>query len=254
MKVLFYPDAPIQHQGHTLSKTIKYFKALGYELTNDINSKWDVAVHWNHKDINKTSEKLLKDQRLVFNRHLNDVTKLAVERHFKAAFGYSSLADTRKRGYCICKSNRQSAHDGEFVKTPCSQKEGWIYQKLIDNRSSIGSIYDIRIPIFRGQIPFLFIKTKTIEGSFEVELSTERKYYTAMTDEYLSIDEVGKVKWFCRESGFDLGEIDAVRDNSTGKLYLIDINNIPGGGVFDHIKNGDALFKQLVEFFKRVLV
>jgi hypothetical protein len=49
-KVLFYPDPPIQLPKHSLSKTIIYFQIAGYDLTNDIDSDWDIAVHWTRMD------------------------------------------------------------------------------------------------------------------------------------------------------------------------------------------------------------
>ena len=58
---------------------------------------------------------------------------------------------------------------------------------------------------------------------------------------------------FCEKMGLDLGEIDAIRDNSTGKLYIIDVNDIPGGAVFEHIKEGKNVERQLAYFLNGIL-
>ena len=250
-KVLFYPDPPIQHPGHTLSKTITYFKLLGYQLTNDINDDWDIAVNWNIKDVHDSPIELWSTKKKVLNVFCNNVLKSHVDSIFKEVFGYSSFADTSKYGYCVKKSNRQSAHDGEFIRTPCKQEKGWIYQKLIDNRLSPGVIYDIRLPVFHGEIPIIVIKARTVEGTFENSFSKNKRYWTAPVEEYLSRKETSLISEFCIKIGLDIGELDALRDNSTGKLYIIDVNNIPGAGLFEHVENGEALKNELAQFFKK---
>jgi len=252
-KVLFYPDSPIQHPGHTLSKTIRYFIVAGYELTNDINDNWDLAVHWDHRDINKTPEKLLNDNRLVLNKNVNNVTKSNVEKIFQKVFGYSSLADTSKFGYCVKKTNKQSVHDGVITRMPCKQEKGYIYQLLLDNRWSIDMIYDIRIPVFLGNIPMLVLKGRGVIGTFENTLSNNKKYVVVQTEQYIDKSEIDKITKFCKLIGLDVGEIDAIRDNSTGKLYLIDVNNIPGAGFYRHIKNGEETERKLSEYFISLL-
>jgi len=252
-KVLFYPDPPVQLPGHSLSKTITYFTLIGYELTNDINDDWDIGVHWDIKDINETPPGLLKDERLVLNCNINDVTKSNVERIFSETFGYSSLADTTKFGYCVRKGERQSAHDGKLVRIPCEKEKGYLYQLLIDNRMTLDMVYDIRIPIFLGKIPELFIKSKTIEGVFEDNLSKGKIYWMGKTEEYLSKEEIDNITSFSEKIGMDIGEIDALRDNSTGKLYLVDVNNIPGADVFKYIKDADNVKLSLAFFLDEEL-
>ena len=126
MKILFYPDPPEKQPGHSLSKTIRYFKMGGCELTNDINSDWDYGVWWNYKDKNRPDERLVNDKRKVFNLYCNNVTKSYTDKIFREVFGYSSMADITRIGYCIKKGERQAAHDGRFVPTPCDKLKGYI--------------------------------------------------------------------------------------------------------------------------------
>ena len=252
-KALFYPDPPVRLSGHTLSKVITYFVLNGYELTNDINDDWEIAVHWDVRDINETPKELLGDKRMVLNRNLNDVTKSNVDKIFTEVFGYSSLADTTKLGYCVCKNEKQSTHDGKIIKTPCKKDDGYIYQLLIDNRMSLAMVYDIRIIVFLGKISSLFLKYKSMDGMFENNPPIREVYHTDSIGDFLHDDEVEKILLFSSKIGLDMGEIDALRDNSTGNLYLIDVNNIPGGGVFDDIENGHEVRKQLALFLKKQL-
>jgi hypothetical protein len=251
--VLFYPDPPEQLEGHTLSKTIEYFDIIGYNFTENIDDDWTIGVHWDLQDVNETPQALLEDKRPVLNRYLNNITKSHVDKIFAEVFGYSSFADTTQHGFCVRKSERQSAHDGVITKMPCTQEDGFIYQKWIDNRMSIDMIYDIRVPFFMGAIPLLFIKGKSIEGTFENTLSAFRNYFMAPPEEWLTAEEIQKVVLFSAEIGLDLGEIDLLRDNSTGKLYIIDVNNIPGGSVFNYIEKGEEVKNQLAWIFNSVL-
>lgn len=253
-KVLFYPDPPIQLPGHTLSKTITYFQLIGYELTNDIDSDWDIAVHWTRMDDNKVRcevpVRLMEDPRLVLNRDLFDISKTYVNSIFREAFGYSSLANTSGHGYCVRKSERQSAHDGKFVKMPCSREEGYVYQILIDNRISPTMVCDIRFPVFFNEIPLVFLKSKSLEGTFENSRSSQKKYWVDKVENWVTDLEIIKIRRFCYNFRLDIGEIDTLRDNSTGKLYIVDVNHTPGGDVFKHIKDGEKVRKDLAFFLK----
>ena len=254
MKALFYPHPPVVFENHTtISKVIRYFKNMGYKLTNDIESNWVIGIYWNYDDINKTPEKLLKDKRPVVNRRVNNVTKSYVDYVFTSIFGYSSMVDTNRFGYCVQKSEKQSAHDGKIIRMPCQKESGYIYQKLIDNRLSMDMVYDIRIPVFMEEIPFVFIKSKTIEGTFENMIASKLKYWIADTREYLTNDEIIKIKTFACKMHVDIAEIDGLRDNSTGRLYLTDVNNLPGAGLYNYIDNPKELERQSTEIFKTQL-
>ena len=261
MKVLFYPDPPVQLPGHTLSKTIEYFNILRYELTNDINEDWDFAVHWKifYNDVfyYKTPNELLYDKRLVLNFFCNNVGKSYVDEIFKIIFGYSSFWDTSKIGFCVKKSEKQSAHDGEIIRTPCIKEIGYVYQKLIDNRMSENMVYDIRVPVILNLLPCVFIKSKSIEGTFEHSRSNKLKYWYDKIENWFNKDEIEKIKKFCLTFSLDIGELDILRDNSTGQIYVTDVNTTPGGDLFRHIENGqkikEQLAKQLDELIKQKL-
>ena len=254
-KVLFYPDPPIQLPKHSLSKTIIYFQIAGYDLTNDIDSDWDIAVHWTRMDDDKirceVPERLRNDKRLVLNRNLCDISKSYVDSVFTEVFGYSSMANTDAYGYCVRKSERQSAHDGEIVKTPCKREPGYVYQKLIDNRIAVDMVYDIRVLIFLGKIPIVFIKSKSVEGSFEHTKAIKKKYWVADVGEFITPEEQSLIISFCEKIGMDLGEIDALRDNSTGLLYLTDLNHTPGANIYRYIKDGDDIRDRLALFLRQ---
>jgi len=47
------------------------------------------------------------------------------------------------------------------------------------------------------------------------------------TDDVLSKDEQAKILQFCRAIGLDYGELDVLRDNGDGRIYVVDANNTP---------------------------
>jgi len=55
----------------------------------------------------------------------------------------------------------------------------------------------------------------------------------------LSEEEADRVQRFCRGMGLDYGELDAVRDASSGRLYVVDVNNTPFGPPAKVIRNLD---------------
>ena len=51
-------------------------------------------------------------------------------------------------------------------------------------------------------------------------------------------------------SKVDFGEMDVLRDNSTGLIYIVDINPVAGGLVFKTMSNGDDAIKYLAQIYK----
>ena len=224
----------------------------GCELTNDINSDWDYGVWWNYKDKNRPDERLVNDKRKVFNLYCNNVTKSYTDKVFRGVFGYSSMADITKIGFCIKKGERQAAHDGRFVPTPCDRLRGYIYQKPIDNRISQRWIRDLRIPVFMGKAPKIFVKDRSIEVTFDTGRG-KKDYKIDEISNHLYPEEFKKVMMFAENAGLEIGEIDILRDNSTGLIYVVDINDIPGGEVFNKIKKGDYWERYMAEFMMKQL-
>ena len=87
-------------------------------------------------------------------------------------------------------------------------------------------VQDIRVPIIRGKIPFVYliyesIKTRCLGRTVYVEM--------AETLDVLSSEEVKNLMHFCGEFGLDYGELDVLRDGEDGFLYVLDANNTPTG-------------------------
>ena len=48
------------------------------------------------------------------------------------------------------------------------------------------------------------------------------------TDVY-SPHEIGRIIQFCNKMGLDYGELDIIRDDEEGRIFIVDCNNTPGG-------------------------
>ena len=252
MKILFYPHPGIRMKGHTRSKTIRLLEIAGCELTNDIDSDWDYGVWWNYDDINTPLKRLVEDKRHVYNLYCNNITKSYTDKVFEEVFGYPLSADTNRMGMCIRKSIQQSTHDGVFIETPCKKEAGYVYQKPLDNRFKIDWIRDIRVPVYMGEIPLIFLKDRTIDASFNTGLG-KKEYRIVSVEDCLYPYEVANIIEFSKRVGLEIGELDVIRDNSTGLIYVIDVNDLPGGAIFNHIQDKEKWEKLLSEFmFERL--
>jgi len=222
MKVLFYPDTLVKRGGKSLTQHA--FEQLGYEITTDINSDWDFAIYWNFQSKSDVPTEL---KGKVINIKCNDVLKDKVERVNSNVFGYSSEANTNRYGVAVKKNINQSHKDFSIIFTPCENENGYIYQKFINNRIAIDKVRDFRFFFAFGEYIFT-VKDKDLAGAFVQQWGKSEVILGNNVNEYFENAEVEKIKEVVKRMGLDLGAVDVVRDHSDYKLYVIDINNIPG--------------------------
>lgn len=232
MKILFYPDKRYK----------KTRVGLGLKKIPDIKigtlKDFDVAFHWNYSDLNETPEELYDlwaSCKTVFNVHLNNVTKKHVDECFTEAFGYSSLVDPETHpGPFITKRNAQSRgnvqlafpgnlhviNDGLYKYDPNYR----IMQRIIRTETQ-GWCSEYRYLKF-GDESFVVKKSKTIADRYR---SNADVYKCMETKDVFSESQIEKIDDFCDAMGLDFGEVDILPENSTGRLYIVDVNNIAGG-------------------------
>ena len=247
-KILCYPHKPKPY-----SKLTDICRLLALEITNDPEDQFDLAINWNYKTTYKNDQILIDlDQTCtVLNFLIQDVSKSFVDDIFSKVFGYTSLIDPDvHHGHCVRKSERQAAHDGQIIPCPTGEQPGYIYQRLIDNRDHRNNVVDYRFPIFNGNIPFIYFKHKKFESAFGNNITHAGiiKYQELWP---FTQDEVEKIILFAEEFGLDYGEIDVLRNNSDGRIYILDVNNIAGNAIFNHLARPDQQFvrKSLSESF-----
>jgi len=225
MRILFYPQVP--HEPYVV---YKIRSALNYQITNNTSDDFSFAIAWNDTTIwpaDPVLEELARRARVI-NLACRDIRKSFVEEVFSEVFGYTTAIDpTIYQGNLVQKSEENAAHNGEIISCPITHlEEGFVYQRLIDNSVNDELVLDLRVPIFRGEIPFVYLKYREIEGRFG---NKNRSVTVAETDEVFSQAEQRLIFDFCPKVGFDLGELDVLRDRGDQKIYIIDANNIPYG-------------------------
>ncbi len=232
-KILFYPNFPCRK--YAIYQICLF---LGYDVTNNPEDKYDLAIKWQDATFFSEEPKLfsLSKQNLnVINLNCQDISKSLVNQLFQEAFGYSIAIDpltyTNK---CVVKSNLNAQHDGKIISCPISKTEsGLVYQKLINNEIEDSKVLDYRVPVFKKEIPFVYLyikKNRTVTQRFQGYTSVV-SVQVVETNKVFEQEEISKILCFCQKLGLDYGELDILRDNIDQQLYIVDANNTPFSGL-----------------------
>ena len=100
----------------------------------------------------------------------------------------------------VMKSEKNGAHDGRIVQGPCDPVDGYVYQRVIDNRIDRGLVEDLRCPTIGGRIPLVLPKRRRVEDRF---LNSNDEVLIRETDEVLSRSEQDMLAKFTRAMGLD---------------------------------------------------
>lgn len=229
MKVLFYPDKLRHH-----NKLRYVFDYLGVEWTNEIKDNWDIAIFWDFNTVRKKPVELEKYKRPILNFNCTTASKDHINTVFYNVFGYTSVVNPiHFKGYCVEKSINQAAHDGKIVKCPLYPKENYVYQKIIDTRIDEKYIKDIRVPIFKNEIACIFEKIRPINQLYGGINRRGNKiiYHKNPNDILYDYEQVLLIE-FCKFIPVEYCELDVLRSNWDNRIYVVDMNNTPSGGLF----------------------
>jgi hypothetical protein len=162
----------------------------------------------------------------VINKNIYDISKQKVDKIHLEVFSYNTFIDPRTHaGKCVVKSNENAVHDGIEISCPIKKiEEGKVYQIVIDNQE--GDLYvDYRVCIMKSDIIIIYKKYKTQGLRFTNDTCK------ASIEELDVIPEIVKkdILLFCHKMQSDFCELDVLKDNSTGKWFIIDLNKTPYG-------------------------
>ena len=223
--VLFYPQYPTKR-----SVAYKIFRKLNYNITNNPNQPFDIAISWENTTFKKTPDSLreLNASAPVLNINCNDISKKNVDDIFNQVFGYGLIINPLEyEGNCVKKNDLNATHDGIIINCPVQKTEkDFIYQKIVNNEHDNFLVQDIRVPVFEGKIPFVYLKYRSIQDRFN---NTNERASIAEVHDTLTTEEIKKIGLFCQSIGLDYGELDVLRDNNNGKIYIVDVSNTPWG-------------------------
>lgn len=184
-----------------------------------------VAIHF--QDQTKTRPKKPKGYQRTLNFDCDDISKSRVSEVFRDIFGYDLCVDPSQfTGEMVVKSEENGAHDGKIIKGPVEPQNGYVYQRVIDNRSADNHVADLRCPTLFGRPTLVFIKERPEAQRFE-NLNTKCKI--ADPDDLFSEDELEKISQFCQKMNLDFGGLDILRHAGDGRIYIVDVNKTDMG-------------------------
>lgn len=246
--ILFYPEYP--HRRTIIYKILKHLKC---SFTSNPGHKFDLAFFWEDKTF-REEQNIFKtyDAKKVININCTDISKKNISQVFEKAFGYSLNINAKTySGECVKKNNLNAKHDGITVQCPVENpEEGFVYQKVINNKFNDNLVFDIRTPVLKGHIPFVYLKFKEMKDRFTNDLY---KSEMASVNEYLTNDEIKKTADFSFMLGLDYGELDILRNNDDGKIYIVDVNYTPWGppAKLDYNESSRAVLR-MSDVFKNI--
>lgn len=221
--ILFYPDFPYKK-----AALYQICNLSGYEVTDNPERKFDLAVKWERYatffENDRVLSELSQQNKNIINFHCRDVSKNYTNQVFERVFGYSlGVNPLTYTGKCVAKSNLNAQHDGKIIDCPISQvKSGVTYQKLIDNEVEKNAVLDYRVPIFKNEIPLVYIYLKKNQNSTQRFFGYPSLISVELADPEIvfSQDEIKKILDFCQKIGLDYGELDILRDRQIDVFIL----------------------------------
>jgi len=219
---------------------------LGVEFVDNVSDS-DVAVYFDDSTYSQPPH-LLNGPSVQINFECRDISKSHVQTIFKNIFGYDlGVNPETYSGEMVAKTETNGTHTGKIVHGPCPAEEGYVYQKLIDNRSENGRVTDIRCPTVFGTIPLVYLKSRPETHRF-ANLNTHVTLSSAQDE--LSTEEIEKIALFCNAMKLDWGGLDILRDSADGRIYIVDVNKTDMGPPLslrlkDQLKSTSLLAKSL---------
>ena len=248
--IFFYPEFPCYRD-----VIYKICFVNGHKMLRKPENKIDLVIHWDENTFWKKHQQIekFKDSIPIINNDCKDISKPTTDRYFREIFSYSIQIDPIKfQGKCVQKNILNAKHDGKVINCPIKETDDkYVYQHIINNSLDGKIVEDIRVPIFKNNIPFVYLKYRPIYNRFN---NTNKKVLISKTEVVLSKYEIEKILHFCRKNHLDYGELDIIRDYPKGTLFIVDVNNCPSGppnhlGLFKSIKALLKLSKQFNDVF-----
>lgn len=222
--IAFCPEIP-----HHRASIVKILGRLGLALVVKPDHNTICAFKWCDATFSTLTESqlLLLSPVPIYNLLCTDISKRMVSVCHSEIFLRSLNVDPRKYdGPLVSKSNRNAAHDGIVVQGPLLALDpDKIYSPLVNNTDR-DEVIDYRAPVFRGAIPFVYIKRRPLAERFSNRNSS---VVLRNPSDVFATTELEKIIKFASRIGMDFGELDILRDTTTGQLSVVDANNTPYG-------------------------
>ncbi len=189
-----------------------------------------LAIAWNpstqYEPDAPTLERL-RQRHYVVNGECTDIRKSRVGDEFFNVFGYRLEIDPLTYdGILVRKSERNGPHDATLLQGPLASVEpGYVYQRLIDYRTSYG-MTEWRVLIVGRRIVHVYANCRPVDNRF---VTVAARSVICTLEETFSQDERRDIERFTDAMRLDFGALDVLRDERDGRIYICDCNNTPTG-------------------------
>lgn len=205
---------------------------------------WHTGTWTSSRDV----QRLPKD---ALNRRCADVSKRTVDQLWAEAAGYSISVDPLTwRGPLVEKPLANAVRGGRVLEGPLSQKrDDMVYQLLVDSRTG-DRIHSTRAVIVNGRVIQACAKWRPYPHWFA---GPEVTIPTPPADLYSEV-EMAQLVRFAELIGMDYGELDVVRANDSGLIYVVDANRTPVRPAGLSAEHDEAWFGPIARAFSELIV
>jgi hypothetical protein len=153
-----------------------------------------------------------------------DVSKSRVNEEWERVAGYPLAVDPLvTSGSIVVKPEENARHAGVIVEGPIERRRrGHVYQRLVDCRVG-DQIVQLRAVIIGPHIALAYEKFRPYPNWF----TGTQKTIPRKPDELFSTTEQQTLLGFAAAMGLDYGELDVLRDQHSGLIYVVDANRTP---------------------------
>jgi hypothetical protein len=211
----FFPERPLPR-----AQLVAILGLLGVRIGRDLRDGPQIA--WQRGTWLRPAE-VAQLAHYAINRACTDVSKSRVDELWASIAGYSIAVDPlTTHGPLIEKTEQNALHDWRIVNGPLRRRRpGKVYERLIDATAGEHFIQS-RPVIMRGRVPLVY-RVVFPRQHWGAEAETSPSH----TGEFYSTAEVELMLAFAAAIGLEYGELDVLRDNSSGRLFVIDANPTP---------------------------
>jgi len=164
----------------------------------------------------------------AFNYRCRDVSKSRVAAVFEQVFGYPLALDPRTwSGPAVDKGELNGVHNGRVIACPAPRVTGRHYQRVIDT-SDGAFTYDLRTACVGGRPVVVWKKRKPLIDRFSIHnLSVS----THLPGDVFNAEELTLITRFLAEMRADWAGLDILRDRTSGRIYIVDVNKTDVGPI-----------------------
>jgi hypothetical protein len=188
------------------------------------------AMRFADETLQSPAEPVFPGRPRAINAGSFDISKQAVQRQFESAFGYPLAVDpARHLGPMVEKSDRNYTHDGRILAGPIAPgqvRDGYVYQRLVDTVDDAGFAVDLRTIMLGGRAVVVYRKHRPVADRF-----SSRNHSVEILDpeDVFAREELACLGSFAALMGVDFAALDVLRNREDGRIYVVDVNNTPGG-------------------------